>query len=245
MDMGVSLTSLIGESPAPATEVAGQAASSPAQHLRNQSNASSSEGFSECGMGSPTPASRSGRTLLRHSMVRYSQDRSRPQPRRRGPSTQSAYDDSESELEGPVPAPDELTSSSFTHSQSSHATNVSISSLHSSPCPAPRSRRIPMLTRRTPVIPDFHFPPVGAGDSSANPTIRGPSGGGSPWTQTHSSSSPSKAQQQKSSASPFKRLFNPLEEFRARSSGKRNSGSASEEDSTGEIQLQEALGALT
>jgi len=97
-----------------------------------------------------------------------------------------------------------------------------------------------MLTRQLPPIPDFRFPPLGT-ISSANSTIRGPKdGAGSPWTQTHSSSSPTK----RPNSSPFKKLFNPLEEFKARGAGLRGSESASEEDSTGEIQLQEALGEL-
>lgn len=239
LDGAVSLTSLVhADSPAP-TDDRHRPPTSIQQHphhSRNQSMVSSSEGSSECGMGSPTPAS--GQTHLRHSMVRYSQDRSRRQIHQRGPSIQSIADDSESEFEGPPP--DEVTSTSF--ARSSRSTNLSISSLHSSPCPPPRSRRIPMLTRQAPAIPDFRFPPVSA-VSSANSTIRGPKdGAASPWTQTHSSSSPTK---NRSSSSPFKKLFNPLEEFKARGTGQRGSGSASEEDSTGEIQLQEALGTLS
>lgn len=221
MDADVPLDQLIhGDSPAMSRNSSAQ---DQQRHLRNQSMVSSSEGSSKCGMGSPTPAS--GQALTRHSMVRYSQDRSRRQPHRRGPST--LHDSSGDE----APLPEEPTTHSAAHS--SRSTNLSISSLHSSPCPAPRNRRIPMLTRRTPTVPHFHFPPLPSNDS----TLRGAPP--SPWTQTHASSSPTRKQQ--SSSSPFTELFNPLEEFRARGS-KRDSGTASEEDSTGEIELQEALG---
>lgn len=223
MDFGVPLNSLVlGESPAVSTTDSQPPERDSGQHLRNQSMVSSSEGSSECGMGSPTPAS--GQALLRHSMVRYSQDRSRRHVHRRGPST---HHDSSGD-DGPA-LPEEATSYSASHS--SRSTNLSISSLHSSPCPVPRNRRIPMLTRHTPANPDFHFPPVASNQS----TLRG--GPLSPWTQTHLSSSPTKRQE---NASPFKKLFNPLEEFRA--GGSTRDSAASEEDSTGEIELQAALG---
>ncbi|GAA5995655.1 uncharacterized protein JCM10292_005305 [Rhodotorula paludigena] len=128
-------------------------------HLRTSSIISSSEeGSAESQfslMASPTPLPLSGRRL-RQSLARYSQDRfptRRPSHRARPVSAQSSLS---SEHDS---ADKEATSMSL--AISSRSTNLSISSLTSSPCPAPQHRRIPMLTRQLPppTQPAFRFPP--------------------------------------------------------------------------------------
>ncbi|GAA5920811.1 hypothetical protein JCM3775_003962 [Rhodotorula graminis] len=130
-------------------------------HLRSASAISSSEGTGESffsTMGSPTPLPSTGRPL-RQSLARYSQDRfpvKRPSHRARPVSEQSSMSSSDQGHNS-----SEQTTSSIA-APSTRSTNLSVSSLTSSPCPAPSRRHIPMLTSNAlplPSQPAFRFPP--------------------------------------------------------------------------------------
>ncbi|GAA5911075.1 hypothetical protein JCM5296_002453 [Sporobolomyces johnsonii] len=211
VDSAVALYALLdGPSPPPSPEQVRHqrpsivAASFAIGHFRTDSIVSSSEGSTESGfsiMNSPTPLPLSGRPV-RQSLARYSQDHfpvyrpsHRPRPRSEESSGSSDQDHQSNEP------------TSLTLAQSSHSTNLSISSITSSPCPVPR-RRVPMLTRQRapPLQPAFRFPPNKPAVDEAKRT------------------------------SPFKRVFNPLEAFRAKKSGL----ASSEDDSSGEIMAERA-----
>ncbi|GAA5838012.1 hypothetical protein JCM11251_006823 [Rhodosporidiobolus azoricus] len=162
-DEDVQLSALLG-SPTPPLSPEQQASQTAffRNHLRNGSAFSSTEGSLESHFtlsGSPTPYPRSGRPL-RQSLARYSQDHSptkRPSHRARPISEQSIAPSSDQDH---LPPPNDLTALSL--AQSSRSTNLSISSVSSSPCPVPKNRRIPMLTRIPPLLPlqpSFRFPP--------------------------------------------------------------------------------------
>ncbi|GAA5984790.1 hypothetical protein JCM10908_003505 [Rhodotorula pacifica] len=94
-----------------------------------------------------------GPRRLRESLSRYSQE-----GQIRDPPRQDAHSSSEQS----IGSWDQKASSSdpTNHSLalSLQSTNLSITSLQSSPCPAPRRRRIPMLTARTELRLGFRFP---------------------------------------------------------------------------------------
>ncbi|BGP50980.1 hypothetical protein JCM10450v2_006906 [Rhodotorula kratochvilovae] len=165
VDMAVSLTALV-HSPSPPDSPEQTLAQAREQaflrnHLRSNSAVSSTEGSAESFfslMGSPTPLPSTGRPL-RQSLARYSQDRfplKRPSHRARPISEQSSVLSSEQDQPSNEPT------SMSVAAPSSRSTNLSISSITSSPCPAPQHRRIPMLTRNLPppMQPAFRFPPV-------------------------------------------------------------------------------------
>ncbi|GAA6021266.1 hypothetical protein JCM10207_002596 [Rhodosporidiobolus poonsookiae] len=160
VDIHVQLSALLdGPSPPPSPEDVRQQAFL-RNHFRSASAFSSTEGSLESHFslnGSPTPYLRSGRPL-RQSLARYSQDRfptKQPSHRARPVSEQSSLSSEHDHLGSNDPT-------SLSLAQSSRSTNLSISSLTSSPCPVPRARRIPMLTRgpSLPMLkPSFRFPP--------------------------------------------------------------------------------------
>ncbi|GAA5900397.1 hypothetical protein JCM8208_005350 [Rhodotorula glutinis] len=165
VDDAVPLSALVqGASPPASPEASLMQAREAAflrHHLRTASGISSSEGTGESlfsTMGSPTPLPSTGRPL-RQSLARYSQDRfpvKRPSHRARPISEQSSMSSSEQDHNS-----SEQTTSSIAVS-STRSTNLSVSSLTSSPCPAPSRRHIPMLTSNAlplPSQPAFRFPP--------------------------------------------------------------------------------------
>ncbi|GAA5928875.1 hypothetical protein JCM1841_001281 [Sporobolomyces salmonicolor] len=176
VDSEVALYALLdGPSPPPSPEQMRQqrpslvAASFAIGHFRTDSIVSSSEGSTESGfsiMNSPTPLPLSGRPV-RQSLARYSQEHfpvHRPSHRARPVSEQSSgSSDQDHQSNEPT---------SLTLAQSSHSTNLSISSITSSPCPIPR-RRVPMLTRQRapPLQPSFRFPPNKPAVDEAKRTI--------------------------------------------------------------------------
>lgn len=217
MDIEVSLTSLVGAcSPPPSPEESRPATRSTTlaqQHIRAESSGS----VSMMSVTSPCPAPKN----LRTSMVRYSQDHNRIQSRR--PASAQSYSSNESDFDRSTSPVQDLTSSSL--AQSSRSTNLSISSLNSSPCPGPRQRRVPMLTRNPPPLPHFRFP----APKAAKPA---------PWTKT--STTPEKGVAK--GDSPFKKAFNPLEQFKIKSQKK---SSGSEETTVNlDVQVVEAAGAF-
>ncbi|BGP34707.1 hypothetical protein JCM10296v2_006529 [Rhodotorula toruloides] len=128
------------------------------QHARMGSTLSTAEGSLESCfslVGSPSPNPPSGRPM-RQSLQRYSQDKfptKRPSHR--------ARPISELSVASTDPASNETTNLSV--APSSRSTNLSVSSLTSSPCPVPRGARIRMLTRAEgplPAQPAFRFPPA-------------------------------------------------------------------------------------
>lgn len=166
VDFEVSLTALVDGPSLPSSPAQERsrpsivAASFALGHLRHDSVISSSEGSSESTgfslvNASPTPNPSSGRPL-RHSLARYSQDRhslNRPSYHARPRSSSSSEQG---------PSPNDSTNLSLV--ASSRSTQLSISSITSSPCPVPRNRRVPMLTtqqRAPPLQPSFRFPPEG------------------------------------------------------------------------------------
>ncbi|GAA5886544.1 hypothetical protein JCM6882_001682 [Rhodosporidiobolus microsporus] len=205
-DDDVHLSALLG-SPSPPLSPEQQASQTAffRNHLRNGSAFSSTEGSLESYFsmsGSPTPYPRSGRPL-RQSLARYSQDNfptKRPSHRARPISEQSNASSSEHDH---LPPPTDLTSLSL--AQSSRSTNLSISSITSSPCPVPRHRRIPMLTRipPPPLQPSFRFPPEKPSSATVTFTALG---------------------------SPFELRSNPMEQY-----GMSRSGGESSAEETGNI----------
>ncbi|KAK4057346.1 hypothetical protein OIO90_001412 [Microbotryomycetes sp. JL221] len=162
---------------------------------------SSSEGWSQVGRGSPVPLPAH---LPRASMARYSQTVAGPIL----PLPLEAVFDHVDSLDNVIHATARPTESkqtmTSTEGSSSQSTNVSISSLPTSPCPIPHRRRVPMLTghrQRLASLSGFKFPPVsrklgGNGNTSNNdePQMQG-------------------------NTSPYKQAFNPLQEFVRRKSG--------------------------
>ncbi|GAA6063061.1 hypothetical protein JCM10212_003006 [Sporobolomyces blumeae] len=136
-------------------------------HFRHDSVLSSTDGSSEStgfSIASPTPLPTSNRPA-RQSLARYSQDR---HPLHRPSHRARPVSDHSSGSSGHEHSQEDPTTLSF--AQSSRSTNLSISSITSSPCPAPRSRRVPMLTGqgRRPLQPSFRFPP----DPDAAATVK-------------------------------------------------------------------------
>lgn len=217
MDIEVSLTSLVGARSPPPSPEHSHPATRPQTLAQQHIRAESSGSVSTKSITSPCPAKG-----LRTSLVRYSQDHSRVQPRR--PTSAQSYS-SESDFDRSASPVQDLTSSSL--AQSSRSTNLSISSLNSSPCPGPRQRRVPMLTRNPPPLPNFRFP----APKAAKPA---------PWTKT--STTPEKGGTVAKADSPFKKAFNPLEQFR-RKSQKKSSGSE-EVTANLDIQVMEAASAF-
>ncbi|BGP19356.1 hypothetical protein JCM10213_003437 [Rhodosporidiobolus nylandii] len=186
VDLEVQLSALLGSPSSPASPERGRQAVFLSNHSRNGSMVSSTEGSLESRFtmsNSPTPFPRSGRPV-RQSLARYSQDlfpMKRPSHRARPISELSSASSSEHDH---LP-PHEPTSLSL--AQSSRSTNLSISSITSSPCPVPRYRRIPMLTRNPPPLlqPSFRFP----------------------------AEKPSSAKTLRALGSPFEQHNDPLEQF--------------------------------
>lgn len=208
LDFEVSLTSLVEAHSPPSSPERGR----PGVRRLN-SESSSDPDPTTSSLGSPTPANG-----LRRSISRYSGG-----PRTVQPSRPPSYGSSSEEGEAEGPPPVDYTS----------ATNLSISSTNSSPCPT-RQRRIPMLTHTVPPppMPGFRFPPP--------PKAKFTPQGQQPWTQTHSSTSPQKLRAGTDNdlfkkESPFKKAFNPLEQFKLKAH-RQISGTSSSEDDTGEVQ---------
>ncbi|GAA6023908.1 hypothetical protein JCM11491_002690 [Sporobolomyces phaffii] len=127
-------------------------------HFRHERVISSSEGSTEStGISlvhsSPTPNPDLGRPL-RRSLARYSQDW---HATGRGLYSSAGSASHGSSSISSQPSSDPTVSS---NAPSSRSTNLSITSTTSSPCPVPRHRRIPMLTRARPppLQPLFRFP---------------------------------------------------------------------------------------
>lgn len=149
LDLGVSLSSLIhGQSPGLQSDITTSVSSQPGD-MHARSFSTGSEGIS---LSSPTRAVTQGRT--RDSLVRYSQ---------------------QSKSEPLLHLSEETSDQSVV--ASSHSTNVSITSLWSSPCPAPRQTRVSMLKLQPALT--FHFPAL----SRANLAEHCPT---SPWVETTS-----------------------------------------------------------
>ncbi|GAA5866225.1 hypothetical protein JCM8547_007209 [Rhodosporidiobolus lusitaniae] len=170
LDMDVELNALLDVPSPPLSPEEARQALFFQQHLRHDSMVSSTEGSLESHFtmnGSPTPFPRSGRPV-RQSLARYSQDQfptKRPSHRARPISEQSTGSSEQGHLSANEPT-------SLSLAQSSRSTNLSISSITSSPCPVPRYRRVPMLTRNPPPMfqPSFRFPPEKP--SSASLTLK-------------------------------------------------------------------------
>lgn len=169
VDFEVSLTALVDGPSLPNSPAQERsrpsliAASFAMGHFRHDSVISSSEGSSESTgfsliNASPTPNPSSGRPL-RHSLARYSQDR---HPLHRASHQARPTSEQSSSPSEQGPSPNDSTCLSLV--ASSRSTQLSISSITSSPCPVPRNRRVPMLTtqqRAPPLQPSFRFPPQG------------------------------------------------------------------------------------
>lgn len=160
IDEDVSLNALINSPSPPVSpeQVLARREALYHHHARMGSTLSTAEGSLESCfslVGSPSPNPPSGRPM-RQSLQRYSQDKfptKRPSHRARPVSELSAASTD--------PASNETTNLSV--APSSRSTNLSVSSLTSSPCPVPRSGRIRMLTRAEgplPAQPAFRFPPA-------------------------------------------------------------------------------------
>ncbi|GAA6052146.1 hypothetical protein JCM3770_001242 [Rhodotorula araucariae] len=174
VDVSVSLTALV-QSPSPSehqkpTDAQAREEAFLHRHRRSGSAISSTEDSSDSLfslMGSPSPLPPTGRPL-RQSLARYSQDRfpvRRPSHRAGLVSERSSVSSFEQD-----PPSNETTSMSVA-APSTRSTNFSISSITSSPCPAPPQRRIPMLTRNfpPPTQPVFRFPPAEPSVSKQDP----------------------------------------------------------------------------
>ncbi|KAK4702477.1 hypothetical protein P7C70_g3742, partial [Phenoliferia sp. Uapishka_3] len=203
MDTEVSLKSLVdAQSPPPSPEQTRRRSYRDSGRPQTH-RADSTDSSGTCSiMGSPTPANG-----LRRNIVRYSADPTRIRTIMRPTSVQSESSSSSSDFDRPPSPPQDATSMSL--AQSTRSTNLSISSLNSSPCAGPR-RRVPMLTRNPISAPNFRFPPP---RSKPSPVVDADV---LPWTQTNTSTTPEKSNIMApgSNASPFKRAFNPLEQFR-------------------------------
>ncbi|GAA5944875.1 uncharacterized protein JCM15063_003024 [Sporobolomyces koalae] len=164
VDIGVSLTALVDSSvpPSPIKEPSRTsviAANFSLGHFRHDSVLSSEESTESSAFShvhsSPTP-NPAGERLMRQSLSRYSQDR---HVTRRGirPTSVRSATSTESER-----ASSTRGASMSSLSLSNGSTKLSISSLASSPCPAPRHRKIHMLTYKraqAPALgPSFRFP---------------------------------------------------------------------------------------
>ncbi|SCZ95688.1 BZ3500_MvSof-1268-A1-R1_Chr8-1g09730 [Microbotryum saponariae] len=222
LDVELSLTSLIAAtSPPPSVErdLVGRSMTRTLGSLAPSEDGSNEGEPLEGVSASPSPASRrKPLNNLRQSLVRYSQDRARSVLVLGGRSIESAFaevdESSESEFgqrdSGSSNGPDQTNHSM---AQSSRSTNLSISSITSSPCPVPRSRRIPMLTKHSPPLaPAFEFPSsvsassVGKRDLATSATV-------SNFGDRSRSLSPVKK------VDPFSKQFSPLERFNARRRG--------------------------
>ncbi|KDE02764.1 hypothetical protein MVLG_06710 [Microbotryum lychnidis-dioicae p1A1 Lamole] len=230
LDIELSLTSLIAAtSPPPSVErdLVGRPMTTRTLGSLAQSEDGSNEGEHFEGVSaSPSPASRrKPLNNLRQSMVRYSQDRARSVLILGGRSIESAFAEveefSESEFDqrdsGSSNGADQTNHSmvdqtSHSMAQSSRSTNLSISSITSSPCPVPRSRRIPMLTKHSPPLaPAFEFPSSVSASSGGKRDLT--SATVSTFGDRSRSSSPLKK------FDPFSKQFSPLERFKARRRG--------------------------
>ncbi|BGP27026.1 hypothetical protein JCM10295v2_005988 [Rhodotorula toruloides] len=160
IDEDVSLNALINSPSPPVSPEQVLARREALYHHRARANSalSTAEGSLESCfslIGSPSPNPSSGRPM-RQSLQRYSQDQfptKRPSHRARPISELSAASTD--------PASSETTNLSV--APSSRSTNLSVSSLTSSPCPVPWLGRIRMLTRAggpLPAQPAFRFPPA-------------------------------------------------------------------------------------
>ncbi|BGP02805.1 Proteophosphoglycan ppg4 [Rhodotorula toruloides ATCC 204091] len=160
IDEDVSLNALINSPSPPVSpeQVLARREALYHHHTRIGSTLSTAEGSLESCfslVGSPSPNPPSGRPM-RHSLQRYSQDRfptKRPSHRARPIS----------ELSAASTDPASIETTNLSVAPSSRSTNLSVSSLTSSPCPVPRSGRIRMLTRAEgplPSQPAFRFPPA-------------------------------------------------------------------------------------
>lgn len=156
LHLGVSLTSLLPHSSLePSSASSGSLPSSVVQHLRPDSSISMSSGWSEVGLGSPVPI----RTRsCRRTMAGYSQDRSQPLLVCLPETDLLATASRKSEPDSHHRLARVSARKAATDSQSSQSTNLSVSSLPNSPCPPPRHRRLPMLTKQPVDMANFRFP---------------------------------------------------------------------------------------
>ncbi|GAA5984510.1 hypothetical protein JCM11641_007006 [Rhodosporidiobolus odoratus] len=171
VDDQVQLAALLGSPSPPASPEQVRQTAFLRNHFRNGSLVSSTEGSLDSHFtinNSPTPYPRCGRPL-RQSLARYSQDyfpTKRPSHRARPISEQSSSSSAAAEHQ----RLDLSEATNISLAQSTRSTNLSISSITSSPCPVPKSRRIPMLTgnRPPPLQPSFRFPP----EKSSSATLK-------------------------------------------------------------------------
>ncbi|GAA5912028.1 uncharacterized protein JCM6883_007084 [Sporobolomyces salmoneus] len=164
LDCEVSLSALVDPSPPPSprperSRQSIMASSFSLGHFHHDSAVSSAEGTESTLSfvhASPTPNPASQRPR-RHSLSRYSQD---SQPPRHPSHRTRALSSQFSSISSSQPESLQAHSKSSSSAPSSHTTYFSITSSASSPCPAPRNRRISMLTRSKPppLQPSFRFP---------------------------------------------------------------------------------------
>ncbi|SCV66886.1 BQ2448_5532 [Microbotryum intermedium] len=223
LDVELSLTSLIAATSPPPSVERGLVGCSMSRTLGSlaASEDGSNEGDLPGGVNaSPSPASRrKPLNNLRQSLVRYSQDRAKTGLALRGRSIESTFAevDEFSEYDfGHVDSGSSKGHNQTNHSraQSSRSTNLSISSITSSPCPVPKSRRIPMLTKHSPPLaPAFEFPSsVTASNASKREASSPVMSNSIPRTQTLSP-------KQQDGYGPFTKQFSPLARFNARRRG--------------------------
>ncbi|KAM0751245.1 hypothetical protein T439DRAFT_347790 [Meredithblackwellia eburnea MCA 4105] len=224
MDIEVSLTSLMDGNSPPDSPIASHdlprrppMSDRRPQLQRAESSSSSGTGSSMSLMGSPTPANG-----LRRSIVRYSANPTRIKPRQRPDSVQS-LDSSFDADEQPENEPHNMDFTSVSLAQSTRSTNLSISSVNSSPCPVNR-RRVPMLTKHyPPPSASYRFPapprPPKAAHRASNTVSKEKV---VPWKDTLRSGSPGQSTGERNTdeTSPFKKTFNPLEQFRMKAQRK-------------------------